>query len=164
VARLLDVRDASPARPLSHIVLQLDNGRGGQDQVRVELRGTTVDAAIGVTDAAQLERLSASVGELQRALEDRGLRPDALSVTSRGAAAEPAPAAAALAALDPARRTGDTAGGQPHQGQQSGSQQQDHSRARPGSDPDERTPQDNPRRQRGDGRQRPHRDTPENTR
>lgn len=80
VGHLLDVRDATPAQPLSRMTLALDNGSGGTDHITVNLRGGAVDAAISTGDSTRADRLSLRVGELQRALEHQGLDTGAIRV------------------------------------------------------------------------------------
>jgi hypothetical protein len=71
------------------MVLRLDNPAGGEDTIRVGLRGAAVDARIELGgDAGAAERMHAHVGELRRALEQKGLETEALRV--RAAAARPA--------------------------------------------------------------------------
>jgi hypothetical protein len=82
VGALLDARDAAPMRPLSHMTLKLDNERGGTEQIRLDLRGNTVGTHIALSDPADAHRMSLRVGELQRALEHRGLDADAVRVTT----------------------------------------------------------------------------------
>lgn len=85
VGHLLDVRDATPAPPLSHVTLNLDNGAGSADRITVQLRGGAVDTAISLGDANRANRLSLRVGELQHALEQHGLDAGAIHVGSTAA-------------------------------------------------------------------------------
>jgi hypothetical protein len=82
IARVLQLQDAAPARPLSQMVLRLDNPMGGEDRIRVDLRGGSVGAALSMGDAATAARIQAEIGQLQKALEGRGLQAEHLSVTS----------------------------------------------------------------------------------
>ncbi|MGI8507774.1 MAG: hypothetical protein ACR2MQ_00440 [Gemmatimonadaceae bacterium] len=82
VGRMLDVRDATPALPLSHVTLDLDNANGGTDRITVQLRGGAVDTAISLGDAGGADRMSLRVGELQHALEHHGLEAGSIHVAS----------------------------------------------------------------------------------
>jgi hypothetical protein len=171
VARALDARDAAPAPPMSHITLRLENLTGGEDRIRIGLRGVEVGASIDLADRATADRMRASVGELRDALDRRGLTADTVQI-SNGArsAAEATDAARAVAAgaAQAASASGHGAGAggssQSHQqhGQQHGQQQdaRDGDRRNPGGrDPrhpsDSRDTRDDPRRpgsRRGRGR------------
>lgn len=80
IARLLKVHDAAGERPLSQVLLRLERPDGGEDRVRVDLRGNAVSATLDVTDAQAADRLGANVKELQRALERHGFETDSLTV------------------------------------------------------------------------------------
>ncbi len=82
VGRMLDVRDATPALPLSHVTLDLDNANGGSDRITVQLRGGAVDAAIALGDSGRADKMSLRVGELQHALEHHGLEAGSIRVAS----------------------------------------------------------------------------------
>lgn len=82
VGRMLDVRDATPAHPLSHVTLDLDNANGGTDRITVQLRGGAVDTAISLGDTGRADRMSLRVGELQHALEHHGLEAGSIHVAS----------------------------------------------------------------------------------
>jgi hypothetical protein len=80
IARVLKVQDAASDRPLSHVVLRLERPDGGEDRLRVDLRGNTVSATLDVGDQAAADRLNANVKELQRTLERHGFETDSLTV------------------------------------------------------------------------------------
>jgi hypothetical protein len=80
IARLLKVQDAASERPLSQVMLRLERPDGGEDRVRVDLRGNTVSATLDVGDQAAADRLTANVKELQRSLERHGFETDSLTV------------------------------------------------------------------------------------
>ena len=82
IARLLKVQDAAGERPLSQVLLRLERPDGGEDRLRVDLRGSTVSATLDVGDQAAADRLGANVKELQRALERHGFEADSLTVRS----------------------------------------------------------------------------------
>jgi hypothetical protein len=105
VGKILDVRDASQARPLSHMTVTLDNANGGTDRIRVDVRGSAVHTTISTGDHAGADKMSLRTGELQHALEQQGLESGSIHVAMSSA------------------QTG--AGGSQHQGNGS-LQQQDH--------------------------------------
>jgi hypothetical protein len=99
IARILQARDTAAERPLSSVVLRLEHPEGGEDRIRVDLRGQTIGATLDMHDAASADRLGAHVQELTRALERRGLDPEAVTVrTVRGA--EPAVGGGLAAGVD----------------------------------------------------------------
>jgi hypothetical protein len=122
VARVLELQEGASARPLSSILLRLDNPAGGEDRIRVDLRGTSVDARLDLNDPAEAQRLGARIGDLRQALERQGLEADALRIRATGVArpdaAEAVRAAAAIAdePQRPTHRTGADAQGQPGRG------------------------------------------------
>ncbi|MGZ8411628.1 MAG: hypothetical protein ACXW05_02770 [Gemmatirosa sp.] len=91
VDRLTSVTDrmeaAAASRGVSHLTLRVDNALGGQDQIRIDLRGMTVDTEFAMGDAAMAERLGNNVGELRQALERQGLSADTVRISSAGARA-----------------------------------------------------------------------------
>jgi hypothetical protein len=80
ISRLLKVQDAANERPMSQMMLRLERPDGGEDRLRVDLRGNAVSATLDVTDATAADRLGANVKELQRALERHGFETDSLTV------------------------------------------------------------------------------------
>ncbi len=85
VGKLLDVRDATPAQPLSHMTLNLDNPTGNSDSITIQLRGGAVDTSISLGDAGRADKMSLRVGELQHALEQQGLESASIRVASTAA-------------------------------------------------------------------------------
>ncbi|MHB1310452.1 MAG: flagellar hook-length control protein FliK [Gemmatimonadaceae bacterium] len=77
IAGLQETRDA---QPVSHLMLRLDTPDGGEDRVRIAMRGTQVGATIGVRDAASAAQMSRGLPELTRALEAAGLESGSLRV------------------------------------------------------------------------------------
>ena len=88
IARLLKVQDAAGDRPLSQVVLRLERPDGGEDRLRVDLRGSTVSATLDVADQAAADNLGANVKELQRALERHGFDADSVTVRTSTRAME----------------------------------------------------------------------------
>ena len=83
--RIEALRDGAAARPLSHVTLMVENATGGEDRIRVGLRGAAVGATLELSDPRAVDRMSASLGELQQALEQRGLETEALRVRRQAA-------------------------------------------------------------------------------
>ena len=80
VDQVLALQDAREAQPASFMTLKMDNGEGGEDRIRVGVRGSNVGATIDVRDAATAELINNRIQELSSALEARGLSTDALRV------------------------------------------------------------------------------------
>lgn len=80
VARIDALGAQADAQPVSSMVLNLENGDGGTDRIRVDLRGSRVTSTIDVRDQQSAADLSARTGELAHALESRGLEADAVRV------------------------------------------------------------------------------------
>ena len=79
IARLLKVQDAASDRPLSQVMLRLERPDGGEDRLRVGLRGNTVSATLDVGDQSAADRMNANVKELRRVLEQQGFQTDSLT-------------------------------------------------------------------------------------
>jgi hypothetical protein len=88
IARLLKVQDSAGDRPLSQVMLRLERPDGGEDRLRVDLRGSTVSATLDVGDQAAADSLGANVKELQRALERHGFEAESLTVRTSARALE----------------------------------------------------------------------------
>lgn len=80
VAQIDALQEQAAAQPVSSMVLTLDDGNGGTDRVRVDVRGTGVASTIDVRDAQNASQLNARAAELTRALEARGLESDGVTV------------------------------------------------------------------------------------
>jgi len=80
IARLLKVQDAASDRPLTQVLLRLERPDGGEDRLRVGLRGNTINATLDLGDQAAVDRVKANVNELQRSLERQGFETDSLTV------------------------------------------------------------------------------------
>jgi hypothetical protein len=107
IAHLLDLQTAAPLRPLQQVLLRLD-GPDGQDRIRLDLRGSQLGGSIALSDPAAVQKLDARLGELQRALEQRGLESESLRVrgtSPRADIVELTRAAAGLAAEAELQRT-----------------------------------------------------------
>jgi hypothetical protein len=85
VARVLELQDAQAARPMTQMLLRVENAAGSVDQIRVGLRGDGVGASIDLGGRGGLD-LGRRVDALQRALEGHGLQLDHLRVRTTGGA------------------------------------------------------------------------------
>ncbi|MDQ8153283.1 MAG: hypothetical protein P3B98_01365 [Gemmatimonadota bacterium] len=112
VAQIDALQEQAAAQPVSSMVLTLDDGNGGTDRVRVDVRGAGVASTIDVRDAQNASQLTARASELARALEARGLESDGVTVRTvastlgtevprAGAAADALTARGVAAALAP---------------------------------------------------------------
>lgn len=82
IAHVFGLQDARNAQPVSHLMLHLDATDGGEDRVRVALRGTRVGATMEVRDGSSAAQLSHGLPELSRSLEALGLETGLLRVQS----------------------------------------------------------------------------------
>ncbi len=83
-AAVIAMQDARDAQPVSHMMLQLDNGEGGLDRIRVGLRGSSVGATIDMASPTAATEVAANIHQLAAALQSRGLDPDSLRVRVAG--------------------------------------------------------------------------------
>ena len=67
---------------MNSVLLRVDNPAGGEDRIRVDLRGAGVEATIDMRNAGEAERVANRLGELQRTLERHGLESETLRVRS----------------------------------------------------------------------------------
>ncbi|MEX0912215.1 MAG: flagellar hook-length control protein FliK [Gemmatimonadota bacterium] len=79
-AQILAMKEGAEAAPVNHLLLRLDSPSGGQDRIRVDLRGSTVGTTLNIENSAEADRLASRIGELRQSLERQGLEPDALRV------------------------------------------------------------------------------------
>jgi hypothetical protein len=80
IGHLMDLQATQDARPLNSVLLRMDNANGIEDQIRIDTRGTSVDARLGLGNAQQAAALTDRLGELRDALERRGLTADGVRV------------------------------------------------------------------------------------
>ena len=112
IARVLRLQEAGNDRPLSSVMLRLDHPEGGEDRIRIDLRGRTIGATLDVADPRAAEQLRAHVPELQQALQRRGLEGEGMvvrSTSSRITDVAALNASAAAAERDVARAASATA-------------------------------------------------------
>ena len=77
---IAELRDGAAARPLTHLTLTLDGAAGKEDRIRVNMRGSQLGAVLELSDAGLRSRVTSHIGELQQALDQRGLDTQALQV------------------------------------------------------------------------------------
>jgi hypothetical protein len=110
IARVLKMQEAAGERPLSSVLLRLDTPDGGEDRIRIDLRGTSVGASFDVSDPMAADNLRSHAHELRQALGRQGLEGDSMTVRTNQRSTEPASlTAAALGAERDAMRIGSTA-------------------------------------------------------
>jgi hypothetical protein len=80
ISHLMDLQATQDAKPLNSVLLRMDNAGGIEDQIRIDTRGTSVDARLGLGNAQQAAALTDRIGELREALERRGLTADGVRV------------------------------------------------------------------------------------
>ena len=145
LARILEMKDAGGTSQLGSMVLRMENGAGGEDRVRVAMRGNAIGATIEPGAGSDAERMLRQLPELHRTLERQGVRAEGITIRPAGLATEAAPETLRLA-LDSsaeAARQG--------QGNRSGSDGN-----APGRDPRSFADQDQPRRRNtGNGHEEP---------
>lgn len=80
LARILEMKDAGGPNQLGSMVLRMENGAGGEDRVRVAMRGGAFGATIEPGAGTDAERLLRQLPELQRNLERQGVRPEGITI------------------------------------------------------------------------------------
>ncbi|HEY8377569.1 MAG TPA: M15 family metallopeptidase [Nannocystis sp.] len=78
VAQVLELQEAAAAAPRSTVVLRFEDADGGAGRIRLDLRGTAVNAEISTPDAQLAARLDSQIGALEQALKREGLVPETL--------------------------------------------------------------------------------------
>lgn len=73
ISQLMDLQATQASKPLNSVLLRMGDGGGIEDQIRIDTRGTSVDARLGLGNAQQAAALTDRIGELRDALERRGL-------------------------------------------------------------------------------------------
>lgn len=140
IARVLEAQEAAGPRSLSSVLLRLDNAAGGEDRIRVDMRGTAVDARLELGDEATARRADAQLHELRAALNRSGLDAQTLRVRSTTTTADGMETVRAAAALvDDAQRAaaGRNTGDGPAQRRAADEQAEQHNEPRP--DPDKQS-------------------------
>ncbi len=80
VGQIDALQEQVAALPVSSMVLNIDDGKGGSDRIRVDVRGAGVSSTIDVHDQQVASELSARTSELSRALESHGLASDGVRI------------------------------------------------------------------------------------
>ncbi len=127
IARALRLQEAVADRPVSSVTLRLDHPEGGEDRVRIDLRGRTIGTTFDVADVRAADHLRAHTNELQHALERHGLEGERVVVR---AATEVGVATAAAGERESVRAASASQGsqwqGQAGRDQRSPSREQGH--------------------------------------
>jgi hypothetical protein len=96
LTRVLDLQDSAASRPMTQMLLRVENASGGTDSIRVGLRDGSVGASIGLDNRLGAD-LPGRVDDLQRALQKHGLELDNVQIRStRNDGAESARVASVL--------------------------------------------------------------------
>jgi hypothetical protein len=112
IARAMQLQETLDSRSVTSVLLRLDSAEGGEDRVRIDLRGDVIGATLDVRDPAAAERLSSHVSELRQSLEQHGLETDLLTIkTATRQADSVLGSAVAAAERELTRSTGTTSNG-----------------------------------------------------
>ncbi|GJG86604.1 hypothetical protein tb265_17850 [Gemmatimonadetes bacterium T265] len=87
IARVLDAQQAAAPRTVSHLTLRVERAEGGEDRIRLDVRGRAVDARIDVADLDAADHLATRTPELRAALAQHGLTTDDVRVRTTAALA-----------------------------------------------------------------------------
>jgi hypothetical protein len=79
-AQILALKESAAAAPVNHLLLRLDSPSGGEDRIRVDLRGSTVEATLSIDNRGEAERLASRVSELRQSLGNHGLEAEAVKI------------------------------------------------------------------------------------
>lgn len=111
IARVLRIQEAANDRPMSSVLLRLDAPDGGEDRIRIDLRGQTVGTTLDIADPQAAAELRARAPELQQALQRQGLEGESMVVrtSSRSSDASVLNASAIASERDVARAASATA-------------------------------------------------------
>ena len=85
ISHLMDLQATQAAKPLTSVLLRMDDVSGIEDQIRIDTRGTSVDARLGLGNAQQAAAITDRLGELREALERRGLSAEGVRIQAPGA-------------------------------------------------------------------------------
>src|SRR5690606_33844689 len=87
-AQILAMKEGASASPVNHLLLRVDNPNGGEDRIRVDLRGSNVEATLNIENRGEAERMASRVGELRQSLERHGLEAEAVRIRTNPSAPE----------------------------------------------------------------------------
>jgi hypothetical protein len=103
LTRVLDLQDSAAGRPITQMLLRVENASGGTDSIRVGLRDGSVGASIGLGNRLGTD-MPGRVEDLQRALQKHGLELDNVQIrTTRNDGAESARVASVLSDVESIR-------------------------------------------------------------
>jgi len=94
VAKVMQIYDDAPARPLSQITMNVDVGNGATDRIQLSMRGSSLNAAIDAADPRAAQAMSARSDELVRALSRDSITVDSLHIRAAAGVASTAAATA----------------------------------------------------------------------
>ncbi len=120
IARVLRLQDSAGERPMTSVTLRLDHPDGGEDRIRIDLRGRAVASTFEVGSQQAANELRVHAHELQAALGRRGLEGEGVVVRVASESLSLATAAAGE------RETVRAAASQSSSGASNGGQQRDH--------------------------------------
>ncbi len=141
------LRDGSASRPMSHLTLTMDNADGGTDRIRVDVRGSQAGAVLELSDPMLRDRVSSNLGELQKALEQRGLQSDSLQVRRAGVSATEAQDMSSRIAGATLEREGVRASSNANTGQSTTQQRERDGRQSSDGSPDDPSSRHRPRQE-----------------
>lgn len=147
-AQILAMKEGAANAPVNHLLLRIDSPNGGEDRIRVDLRGMNVDTTLNIGNAGEAEQLASKVGELRQSLERHGLEAEAVRIrttTGAGERIEATRAVLSAAELEGARQSSNG-----RAGSDSTSSRDPH-----------RDPQEQLRRESSDSRQRSRKEQPQ---
>lgn len=80
IARVLRLQEGAREQSLSSVVLRVDAPGGGEDRIRVDLRGQRVDAVLNMSDASSADQLRQHASELTASLAQSGLESEGITI------------------------------------------------------------------------------------
>lgn len=112
IARAMEAQQGTGPQTVSSILLRMDNPLGGEDRIRVDLRGTAVGTHIDLSDPGTADRANARVDDLRQAFQRQGLEAESVQIRTTGARAEAVETArAAIHAAEESRPGSSARGG-----------------------------------------------------
>lgn len=81
--KVTELQEASSNQSKSQVTLKIENEDGGTDRIRLNMRGTSIDTTIAVSEVSRAEQMAQRTGELRRSLEQLGLAPQTVRITTQ---------------------------------------------------------------------------------
>ncbi len=81
--KITELQEASSSQSRSQVTLKIENEDGGTDRIRLNMRGTSIDTTIAVSEVSRAEQMAQRTGELRRSLEQLGLAPQTVRITTQ---------------------------------------------------------------------------------